>query len=159
MRCGFGSDAKRGLRAERGAVAVELAIILPLLLLLILGGMDLGHMYFIKYLTSNASREGARYGVKYQVNPSTLVPFAPTALAISNYVKLPRPTGLGYAALLGDANLPVTPVTVDNILTVTVTAQKHWWVLGSGTLFTIFGFHKFTNPQTITATTAMALER
>jgi len=147
MRCGFGSDAKRGLRAERGAVAVEFAIILPVLLLLILGGMDLGHRYFLGHLASNASREGARYGVKYQVNPSTLVPFAPSDLAISNYVK----TGLGYAALLDDANLPVTPVIVNNILTVTVTAHKHWWVLGS--------LPGFTNPQTLTAATAMALER
>ena len=151
MRCRFGSDAKRGLRAERGAVAVEFAIILPVLVLLILGGMDLGHRYLLGHLASNASREGARYGVKYHVDPITSLPVAPSDLAISNYVKLPQPTGLGYANLLGDDNLPVTPVKVGNILTVTVTAHKHWWVLGS--------LPGFTNPQTLTATTAMALER
>ena len=29
--------------------------------------MDLGHRYYIQYLTSNASREGARYAAKYTV--------------------------------------------------------------------------------------------
>ena len=67
MRLRFWSDARRGLRSERGGVAVEFAIILPVLMLLILGGMDLGHSYYIKYIITNASREGARYAAKYTV--------------------------------------------------------------------------------------------
>ena len=89
MRCRFGSDAKRGLRGERGAIAVEFAIILPVLILLILGGMDMGHRYYIQYLTSNASREGARYAAKYTVTTD------PSSADISNYIKLP-PSGLNY---------------------------------------------------------------
>ena len=85
MRCRFGSDAKRGLRAERGAIAVEFAIILPVLVLLILGGMDMGHRYYIQYLTSNASREGARYAAKY-----TVTNVLPDSTAISNYIKNSR---------------------------------------------------------------------
>ena len=48
MRCRFGSDAKRGLRGERGAIAVEFAIILPLFIFLMLGGMDLAHTFYIR---------------------------------------------------------------------------------------------------------------
>jgi Flp pilus assembly protein TadG len=140
---------------------VEFAIILPVLMLLILGGIDISHMYYIEHLITNASREGARYGVKYQVNPSTGLPFVPSALtpSISNYVKLPAPSGLNYSNLLSsDANLTVTPGgegytggLSGQILTVTVTANKHWFVLG--------GLLGFTNPKTLRCATAMSVER
>jgi Flp pilus assembly protein TadG len=147
MRCRFGSDAKRGRHGERGSIAVEFAIILPLLLLLVLGGMDLGHRYYMQYLISNASREGARYAAKYR---ETLVD--PNSSAISDYVKLPA--GLNYNSLGLDTLVvsgSYTGVSPNKIITVTVNANKYWWALGS-----LLGF---TNPQTITATTAMAVER
>ena len=151
MRCRFGSDAKRGLRAERGAIAVEAAIILPVLILLILGGMDLGHRYYIQYITSNASREGARYAAKY-----TGTTVDPTSADISNYVKYPPPApgGLDYNKLNLDTLVVsgnYTGVSPDRIITVTVHANKHWWILGS--------LPGFTNPQTIEAKTAMNVER
>jgi Flp pilus assembly protein TadG len=143
-----------------GAVAVEAALILPLLLLLILGGMDLSHMYYMEYLASNASREGARYGVKYKINPSTNFPYFPNALtpSISNYVKLPTADGgLGYSALLG-SDVEVTPGgpgytggLAGQILTVQVTAYKHWFFLGN--------WMGFTDPKQIDQITAMQLER
>ncbi|PIU52954.1 MAG: hypothetical protein COS90_08745, partial [Deltaproteobacteria bacterium CG07_land_8_20_14_0_80_60_11] len=52
-------DPKRGLRSERGAIAVELAILLPVFLLLVFGIMDFGHAFYMKQMVSNASREGA----------------------------------------------------------------------------------------------------
>ena len=138
-----------------GAAAVELALLLIPLVLLIGGGVDFGGAYYIQYVITNASREGARYGVKYQVDSSTGLPLAPSALtpSISDYVKLPAPTGLGYNNLLSsDANLTVAPPTlVGANLTVTVTADKHWFFLG--------GLLGFPNPQTLQASTTMALER
>jgi Flp pilus assembly protein TadG len=147
-----------------GAAAVEFAIILPILIFIIFGGMDLGHMFYIEHLATNASREGARYGVKYKINPSTQKPYVPSAFtpSIENYVLSAAPTGLGYAGLLG-SDATVTPGGTGytgglsgQILTVTVTAQKHWWVLSS---FNFYGWLPLTNPQTLTATTAMTLER
>jgi Flp pilus assembly protein TadG len=52
----------RRCRSQEGSAAVEFAIILPVLLLLLLGALDMGHMYYIDHLITNASREGARYG-------------------------------------------------------------------------------------------------
>jgi Flp pilus assembly protein TadG len=151
---------RRG-RGQEGAAAVEFALCLPVLLLLIAGSVDFGHAYYMSQVISIASREGARYGVKYKVNSSTGLPFAPSALtpSISDYVKLPQTTGLGYAGLLGsDANLLVTPSGVGytsnnpgDPLTVTVTADKHWFFLG--------GLLGFPNPQTLKASTTMVLER
>ena len=45
---------------ERGAAAVEMAIILPLLLLVIGGLVDFGRAYYSQVVISNAAREGAR---------------------------------------------------------------------------------------------------
>jgi Flp pilus assembly protein TadG len=40
---------------------VEFALILPLLLVLIIGAMDLGRVFYIKIVLTNAAREGANY--------------------------------------------------------------------------------------------------
>lgn len=46
--------------SQRGAAAVEMAIVFPLLLLLIGGIFDLGRYMFTKEMLTNAAREGAR---------------------------------------------------------------------------------------------------
>jgi Flp pilus assembly protein TadG len=46
---------------DNGATAVEFAIILPLLLVLIFGLIDFGRMGFVQISVTAASREGARY--------------------------------------------------------------------------------------------------
>jgi len=138
MRCGFGSEAKRGMRSERGGVAVEFAIILPILMLLVFGIIDFGHAWYMKQIVINASREGARYGTRYTGSvPNALYP------SISDYIlntstqnsnrggvglrsllpdanpEVPTPTGTGYTSI----NPPGQP------LSVTVKATKHWWVV------------------------------
>ena len=130
---------RRG-RSQKGSAAVEFAIVLPVLLLLLLGAMDMGHMYYIDQLiTKDASREGARYAAKFAVTGT-----APTSGQISGYVTLP--SGLNYNTFNLDA-LTVTAsyagMVPNKIATVTVTAQKHWWVLG-----TLAGFsHQNTHSQ------------
>ena len=47
-------------RRERGAAAVEMAIVLPLLLLVIGGLVDFGRAFYLNSVITNASREGAR---------------------------------------------------------------------------------------------------
>lgn len=47
-------------KARRGAAAVELAVVSPLLILLVFGGIEVGQFVNSSQLTSNASREGAR---------------------------------------------------------------------------------------------------
>jgi hypothetical protein len=112
--------------------------------------MDFGHRLYIQHLITNASREGARFAAKYTDAP-------PTQAQVSNYIKLPAPN-LNYNAF-NLSNLTVTmspsPPVRNQIVTVTVTAQKHWWVLGA---FRFFGFPGFTDPKTLTAATAMNVE-
>jgi Flp pilus assembly protein TadG len=143
MRCRFGSDSKRGLRGERGAVAVEFAIILPVLLLLVFGIVDFGHGWYMRHVLESSCREGARYATRYQTKTDgTGVRLLPSALTptIQDYVLntclksgdsylLPTsagtvvtPSGPGYI-VTDPKDLPMKD------LTVTVTAKKYWFVL------------------------------
>lgn len=54
-----------GDRRDLGAAAVELAVLLPLLLLLGLGTMEFAIMLYDQHVITNASREGARYGIAW----------------------------------------------------------------------------------------------
>ena len=54
---------KPGPWGDRGAAAVELALILPVLLLLIGGVVDFGRAFFAQVVITNAAQEGARAGV------------------------------------------------------------------------------------------------
>lgn len=49
---------------------VEFALVLPILLLLILGVMDFGRMFYTKMVLTNAAREGANYLAYYPQDAS-----------------------------------------------------------------------------------------
>lgn len=54
---------KGSFKNESGQAMVELAIALPILLLLVFGIMDFGWLFYNKMGVENASREGARYAI------------------------------------------------------------------------------------------------
>jgi hypothetical protein len=156
----------RRSRSQEGAVAVEFALIFPVLLLLVAGILDFGHYWYIGHVASDASREGARYGTRYvtyfdptkgtvRTLPKNLSP------SISDHVLLPAnadyasrlpadpppavtPSGVGYTN-----TDPTTMAGKD--LTITVTATKTWWVLGS--LIPTLG-----STRLLTVTTTMTCE-
>lgn len=125
-------------RQAEGGAAVEFGLVLPVLTLLVLGGMDLGHMCYMQHILNNASREGARYGSLYTgtgTPPSN----------VENYIK----STLGYSSYNFD-NLTVSQslsTGSPDVITVTVQANKSWWILGS-----VLGL---PNPKQLTAQTAM----
>ena len=56
-------------RNDSGAAAVEFALILPVLILLIGGIVDFGRAMYTEVMLTNASREGARTAI---INEATL---------------------------------------------------------------------------------------
>ncbi len=54
--------------SEGGAAAVEFALVIPVLLLILCGIFDIGNLYYQQAIVNNAARQGARL---YAVNAET----------------------------------------------------------------------------------------
>lgn len=103
---------------ERGALAAEFALLLPVLLMMVLGTIEFGMIMFSRELITNASREGARAGI-VQVSPK---PTSATITTIAmNYL-----TGTG----INPADVTVTVAGAGganpNTLTVTAVYRYPW---------------------------------
>ncbi len=72
---------------EKGNVTLELAAVLPLLLLIVAGIIDLGILFWEKEVLTNASREGARAGARAVIdgNPEQTTAAAVMAI-VQNYL-------------------------------------------------------------------------
>ncbi len=62
------------MQNNRGVAAVEFAIILPLLMIIIFGIIEFGFMLYDKAVITNASREGARLGIAFHVTSGVYDP-------------------------------------------------------------------------------------
>lgn len=113
----FERGAKPGRRSlarqDSGQALVELALALPLLLLILVGIFEFARAYSIKQTLVNAAREGARVGVVQTTLDSSAVVTAITYYLSANNVTpdsvtitaaAPDGTAKGYsAATVGDA--------------------------------------------------------
>ena len=55
-------DGRGPGRAERGAALVELAVVIPLLVLILVGTVDFARVFYTTMELTNAARAGAQYG-------------------------------------------------------------------------------------------------
>ena len=90
-------------KREKGAVAVEFALLLPLLVLLLAGSIEYGLVMFNKQVITNASREAARAGIVQEADGSRMAAGAVQTVA-SNFCQ-------GLLVTFGDD--PMTALTVD----------------------------------------------
>jgi Flp pilus assembly protein TadG len=56
------------MRREEGQSYVETALVLPFLILLVMGVLDIGRAFNAYIVVTNAAREGARYGIAHSGN-------------------------------------------------------------------------------------------
>jgi Flp pilus assembly protein TadG len=88
---------------DRGAAAVEFALILPILLLILMGTIEWGWFFFTHQRVVNAAREGARVGTLEPPN-STGDPQGAAIAAANQYLTDVGLTATGVAAdLIGSA--------------------------------------------------------
>lgn len=133
--------------AQRGAAAVEFALILPLLLGLLIGGIDLSLALYDKTVITNASREGARAGIVARNPPLS-------DAQIRNVVNLYAQTAL---VSLGTNPAPPTVLIQKGSLsgdpTLQVTVRYTFQGIGLGSLFAILG-----QPWVLQSSTVMVYE-
>ena len=136
------------IRGQRGNAILEFAIMLPILILLISGIIDFSLLFYDKAVITNASREGARYGVILQTT-------YPTSTAVQTYTK-------AYCA-----NRLITFASPAPVVTVTVTPSSGAPKFGDSLTVTvnytytdIMLHHFFGHSQlfNLSATTVMAYE-
>lgn len=101
------SARRRRVGTDRGAVAVEFAIVLPILLLLILGIVEFGRAYYVQTTLSGAAREGVR------------------AMALHNNaseaITTVQSSALGLGVTSGQIAISPSSCTLGSTVTVTVT--------------------------------------
>jgi Flp pilus assembly protein TadG len=116
-------------RSQKGTAAVEFAIILPILILLVFGIIEFGFLFYDKAVITNASREGCRTGIVYRETP---VPDSEIRTVVKNYAQNNLFTfGTGTVE---DGNIAITnaenpPSSGAYFLTVTVDYQYDFLVL------------------------------
>jgi len=62
---------RKRLRSESGASAVEFALLLPVLMMILFGIIEFGMALYRQAILTNASREGARLGIVQSAPPIT----------------------------------------------------------------------------------------
>jgi Flp pilus assembly protein TadG len=106
------SNCFTSLSKKRGGALIEFALVLPIMTVLLVGVIETSVLLYDKALITNASREGARYGVMLK-NPYS------TPTAVQNYTS----TG---DLLTVTVTYPYTYLVLHNFIgggkTVTITA-------------------------------------
>jgi Flp pilus assembly protein TadG len=138
------------LKDQEGAAAIEFAIILPLLMMILFGIIEFSIAFYDKAMITNASREGARAGIVLQPAPRDA---ATEDAEIQNVIDSFLANKL---ITLGTTNIPAVAITREGFstgdaLTVTVTYIYDYYVLP--------GFVSgITGPVTLDGTTVMKME-
>lgn len=106
-RAGLPRPRRRARRGERGQGLVEFSMMLPLLLILVVGVIEVAAGYNAYTTVVSASRDGARLGSKGSANDSAV-----QALVVKDLGRLPNPTS--------PSNVTVTHPTVSGTRSIQV---------------------------------------
>lgn len=120
-------------RIRRGQSIVELALALPLLLLLLLGTIDIGRVFFDYVQLRNAAREGAGYGAHFPTDEVGIE---------ARVMRHGVPSGTSVDAVPNSCAINGGVVT--GTCTITVTVQNTFTPITLGFLQNWFGMQPFS---------------
>ena len=127
----------RYLHNNRGVAAVEFAICLPILIVLVFGSIEFGLMFYNKQVVTNASREGVRSGIVTETETADIIQIVEN-YCDDNLINLNGPNELQAGSIT------VSGPDGDNDLTVRVDYDYNFLFAG------ILGFDQITlSGQTI----------
>jgi Flp pilus assembly protein TadG len=107
-------------RNERGAVAAEFALLLPVLLTILFGIMEFGMIMYGREVVTNATREGARAGIVQSIPPVSAGAITTVA---TNYL-----TGTGVSIGSVIFGVPSSGGATGTPVTVTATYNYPWLI-------------------------------
>ncbi len=118
------SSSQSKQNKSRGQSLVEFVLALPLLLLVMMGALDLGRVFFSTITITNAAREGARYGVLHYTDTTVLTDLQDRAIAeaASSGIDLIR-SDITPICVSNDGTTNSIPCTSGQTLRVTVQYQ------------------------------------
>ena len=104
---------------EKGQAAAELALVLPLLAIILLGCFDLGRLFWVRATLVNAAREGARYGSLFPTDQSGIVSRTQTEAGAGGLASGGVTVGVSYgpkgpvagSAVIVTADYSLQPIT------------------------------------------------
>ncbi len=137
---------------QKGAAAVEFAIVLVLLLMLVFGIIEFGLLLYDKAILTNASREGARFGIVLS-NPrhtNTEIQNVVTTYCSNYLITFGGPTLVNIPTPIWTDNDGSGDITIGDDLSVTVTYNYTFLFMPK--------FVPISNTKTLTATTLMKYE-
>ena len=146
------------LKSERGAELIEMALILPLLLLILVGISDFGFLFSRYEVLTNAAREGARLAVLAGYNTADVQSRVCAYLTSGGVPTTNCTTGTGNP-VIGvtnvTVNLPTAGATPVAAKQVQLTYTHNFMFIGG--IMGLFG-GSWTNSKTMTITAVMRTE-
>ena len=138
----------KSLRAESGASAVEFALLLPLLMLILFGIIEFGFALYQQAILTNASREGARLAIVQSVPPITTTA---VGAKIDTYL---LSAGIAPASV----TQTISPIVGVTGTPVTVTLTRPYTFVSLPGLTSLLSGTSLSSTITLTATTVMSHE-
>ena len=136
-------------RTDAGGALVELALVLPVLILVFVGTVDFGRVFYASQSLTNAARAGAQYGAASPAQSGDFAGMEATAVAATNTTGITAAasrlcqcasdTGV-FSATTPVANTCTAPAAVSCpggghlVITVTVTTTKTFTTIMAGGL-------------------------
>jgi len=154
-------------KLQSGQALVELAFLLPALILLLLGVIEIGRYAYISILVGNAARAGTAYGAQSLVTSADTTGITAAAVADFNNngqdpTTLQVPAANQVTTCGCDSSGSIVTANCDpqiNPSAGTCTGGAHWVVTlavtASGTFSSLFSYPGIPSPLTISRTSSM----
>jgi Flp pilus assembly protein TadG len=137
---------------QDGSIAVEFVILFPLFVLVLMGILEFGHLWYVDHVITNASREGARAAVVYVAEVDRQAWAESTATtAVTNYIVDPVTNANRLPGVSWTVSPTATGGNSGDSITVTVAISD------AALLLDLLNIPGFTNLP-LTAATTMRME-
>lgn len=116
------SNPSRLLSNNRGAAAVEMALVIPLLLIILFGSVELGNYFLAEHTLVKAVRDGARFAARQSFSNYTACSGAPGGTVVSDTQNVVMNGYLTGGSIL-TPNITASDITLSVSCTATANGQ------------------------------------